>query len=299
MGLIQPLVSICLPIYNGEKFLQEALDSIKNQTYENIELIVSDDNSIDNSIEIINNFKKSVSFPVFIYSHNPCGIGANWNNCVINANGEYIKFVFQDDVILPTCIEKMVAAAILDAKTGIVYSKRDFLYDKNNSELQEWVNRYGNLHLGWKDLKIENLKPYEGSLFLKNDNLFEFPENKIGEPTAVLLKKEIFETIGYFSTTLKQTLDAEYWYRVLKKYKVTFIDEELIYFRLHESQATAVNSKNYLNENEQFQSSLYNSLFWFLSFKNQKQFFFKFNTFGKIIKKILGYSRRVKRKLNL
>ena len=59
MGLNRPLVSICLPIYNGEKFLQEALDSIKNQTYENIELIVSDDNSIDNSIEIINNFKKS------------------------------------------------------------------------------------------------------------------------------------------------------------------------------------------------------------------------------------------------
>ncbi len=100
------LVSICIPTYNGEKYLQEALDSVKAQTYKNIEVIISDDVSKDRTLEICERFKNEVNFPVYIYHHQPAGIGANWNNCIEKASGEYIQFLFQDDILHPICIEE-------------------------------------------------------------------------------------------------------------------------------------------------------------------------------------------------
>ena len=87
------LVSVCIPTYNGAPFLQEALDSVSQQTYRNIEVIISDDASNDKTLEIIQDFKAKASFPVSIYHHEPKGIGANWNNCIRKANGKFIKFL--------------------------------------------------------------------------------------------------------------------------------------------------------------------------------------------------------------
>lgn len=299
MGLNRPLVSICLPIYNGEKFLQEALDSIKNQTYENIELIVSDDNSIDNSIEIINNFKKSVIFPVYIFTHKPSGIGANWNNCIVNSNGEYIKFLFQDDTIESNCIEKMVKYAVKSNNIGLVYSKRNFIYNENDKKNIEWVKLYENLHLSWHKNNIVDGKINKGVDLLKDDSLLSFPENKIGEPTAVLLKKEVFDTVGYFSEVLKQTLDIEFWYRLMKHYDIIFIDAKLVSFRLHEMQTTSVNMNEKLNEEDLFLKSMYDNLFWKLSLSTKIKLFFKFHLIGRIPKKVFNLAKRIKRKLLL
>ena len=105
-----PLVSICIPIYNGEAFLAEALASVKTQTYPNLEVVVSDDRSSDASLALVEKFQQEVDLPVRIFTHEPQGIGANWNHCVAKAKGQYIKFLFQDDVLLPTCVEQMVEA---------------------------------------------------------------------------------------------------------------------------------------------------------------------------------------------
>jgi hypothetical protein len=193
----------------------------------------------------------------------------------------------------------MVKYAVKSNNIGLVYSKRNFIYNENDKKNIEWVKLYENLHLSWHKNNIVDGKINKGVDLLKDDSLLSFPENKIGEPTAVLLKKEVFDTVGYFSEVLKQTLDIEFWYRLMKHYDIIFIDAKLVSFRLHDSQATAINSKNYLNEHNQLRNSLYNSLFWYLSFKNKKDFFLKFNTFGKIVKKGLGFLLRIKRKLNL
>ena len=126
------LVSICIPTYNGEQFITEALNSAISQTYSNLEIVVSDDASNDATIEIIERFKKKTQIPISIYHHIPCGIGANWNNCVQNAKGEFIKFLFQDDILLPSCVEKMVQLAETKKTIGLVYCKRNFIYDKND-----------------------------------------------------------------------------------------------------------------------------------------------------------------------
>ena len=79
---MQPLVSILIPTHNGEAFLKEALESVNLQTYENCEVVISDDRSSDASLEIARKFLEVCRFETIIVSHEPKGIGENWNNCV-------------------------------------------------------------------------------------------------------------------------------------------------------------------------------------------------------------------------
>jgi len=294
----KPLVSICIPTYNGQKFITDAMDSAINQTYRPLEIVISDDASKDATLEIIKSFQNKTDIPIHIFAHKPSGIGANWNHSIKKSKGEYIKFLFQDDVLAPTCIEKMMEIAVTNKDVGMVYSKRDFLFDSADAKSIEWIQLYSNLHLSWKNNLIINRGVTKGTDLLKDENLLNFPENKIGEPTAVLLKKEVFEKVGYFSEVLKQTLDIEFWYRLIKKYDVVYIDEKLLSFRLHNNQATFINTKNELNESKFFYYSMYKKLFWYLCFKTQKKLFYEFNIFGKFIKRIFNIIFRLKRRIN-
>lgn len=295
----KPLVSICIPTYNGQKFIAEAMDAAIKQTYRPLEIVVSDDASKDATLEIIKSFQNKTDIPIHIFTHKPSGIGANWNNCIVNSNGEYIKFLFQDDTIESNCIEKMVKYAVKSNKIGLVYSKRNFIYNENDKKNIEWVKLYENLHLSWHKNNIVDGKINKGVVLLKDDSLLSFPENKIGEPTAVLLKKEVFDTVGYFSEVLKQTLDIEFWYRLMKHYDIIFIDAKLVSFRLHEMQTTSVNMNEKLNEEDLFLKSMYDNLFWKLSFSTKIKLFFKFHLIGRILKKVFNLAKRIKRKLLL
>ena len=95
------------------------LNSIKQNIYPNLEIIISDDNSTDESI----NFIKSCQLPnCKIFTHSRYGLVDNWNYCIKQAKGKYIKFLFQDDTIKPDCISKMVEIAEQDEQIGLVFS---------------------------------------------------------------------------------------------------------------------------------------------------------------------------------
>lgn len=258
----KPFVSICIPTYNGEKFLKETLESINAQTYNSIEVIISDDNSTDETLAVIKKVTEHWNLPVFIYSHSPSGIGANWNNCIKHANGKYIKFVFQDDLINPECIEEMVGVAEKDTEIGLVFCKRQVIGEIATN--QNWLQMYGDLTKYWVNLN----EIQDGTVLLKQSGFVNKPYNKIGEPSVVLLKKDIFNEIGYFSEQLKQSLDYEFWYRTMAKYKVGFVDRTLASFRMHSAQASFVNKnpKNYA-ENYYYHRSIRN-LAKYMSFKS-------------------------------
>ena len=262
---LNPLVSICIPTYNGEKYLKEALDSALNQTYANIEIIVSDDGSTDTTIDIITEYVKDSSIPVKLYNHQSKGIGANWNNCVRKSNGEYIKFLFQDDVLHPRCIDEMVKMAKLNEQIGLVYCKRAIIYSKNNINHNDWVAKYGSLHNKWNELNPMDEPIIDGKCYLKDYNLLKEPLNKIGEPTATLIAKKCFEEVGFFSDSMKQALDIEYWFRLMKAYKICFINKKLISFRLHNQQASFINKENDFSEVAMLLSTMYRNYFWLLN----------------------------------
>lgn len=279
------LVSICMPTYNGETFLEEALKSICDQTYKKIEVIVSDDQSNDNTVKIIEEFRIKVDFPVTIFKHQPKGIGANWNNCIKNANGEFIKFLFQDDVLFPTCIQEMVEVIKKDKNIGLVASKRKFLIEgKLNATLIDWIAEYKDLQINL-DLPELDINFLDKNLF-RDKGFLEVPQNIIGEPTAVLFRKSVLKKISGFREDLQQILDAEFYYRLLKYYKIAIINKDLVAFRIHPLQTTNVNRNKPIKDYNDYDRTLYVNFFWYLSLVQQKRLFFKFNIIGKIFRRL-------------
>lgn len=283
MFSIKPLVSICIPTYNGAKFIEEALNSAINQTYKNLEIIVSDDKSSDDTVLIIKDKLIDSKIPYYIYTHNPKGIGANWNHCVEKSNGHFIKFLFQDDVLRNDCIEKMVNLALKDDKVGLIYCKRTILYNINNIDHKKWIDHCGVLHKKWFKIKVQqgilDGRKYLSDLYLLNDS-----SNKIGEPTAVLIKKTYFEKTGPFNENLKQTLDIEYWYRLMKYCKVGFVDENLVSFRLHDDQASFVNVKNEIDEQHLLNKKFYKTIFWQLHPQKRWKLFKGYSWIGDFVR---------------
>jgi glycosyltransferase involved in cell wall biosynthesis len=229
-----PLVSVCVPTRNGALYLEEALLSIKNQTYPHLEVIVSDDSSTDRTVEIVEGFKKVFDKPIRLCHHSPNGIAANWNNATKNATGKYIKFLFQDDILYPSCIEKMVWAMESYPSVRLVASKRDFIFESNITAgaWEKLRDLQATLCLPNSQINLLNKK------FFSRRNFYSTPLNKIGEPSTVMYEKALVEEIGEFDTRLEQILDYEYWYRILKKHNVAILNESLVGFRVHENQAT-------------------------------------------------------------
>lgn len=103
----KPLVSIVMATYNGERFLQKQLESIKALTYDNFELIISDDGSTDDTLSIIERFKDSLNIALYKNEGNH-GATGNFENGLRHINGEYVAFCDQDDIWLPDHIEKLL-----------------------------------------------------------------------------------------------------------------------------------------------------------------------------------------------
>lgn len=275
-----PLVSICIPTYNGAQFIAEAMDSAIAQTYPNLEIVVSDDESSDSTLEIIETYKLKTSIPIHIYHHHPNGIGANWNHCIKKANGVYIKFLFQDDVLFPNCIEKMVVVFESHNNIAIVACKRQFIVETSflNENSDKWIATYGDLQKTLNFDIINGLMIIDHKLFGKQ-NFFESPLNKIGEPTTILFKKNLIDAIGYFREDLQQVLDYEFCYRVLKKQLIAIINEPLVKFRLHGKQTTVLNkaSNVYVKDYAIYEKIVFKNYYQFLSATMKKRLLRKYN----------------------
>ena len=281
--MTQHLVSICIPTYNGEKYLQEALGSVKSQTYKNIEVIISDDNSKDNTLKICQNFKDKANFPVYIYHHTPQGIGENWNHCIEKSNGNYIKFLFQDDTLEDKCVEIMMSYLIKN-NLEIVFCKRNIIANLNEENQNNvWIEKFGDLQKG---INLHFLDFYifkKKNLILLGDK-YKTSYNFLGEPVASLFSKKLYYKTGKFSNHLKQILDLEYWIRVLRNYPIGIINQKLISFRIHQEQTTSKNTLNKVNEEEIIDKFLYRFFLRFLNLKIKKNYIYcKYPIIKKII----------------
>lgn len=285
-----PLVSVCVPTYNGCQYIVEALQSIGHQTYKNLEVIVSDDASKDTTLHLVEAFKKEVDFPVHIIHHTPSGIGANWNNCLKNATGKYIKFLFQDDVMQPTCLEEMVQVLEQNPELALVASKREFILENemNTPEIIKWIQVYGDLqeHM---DLPEQDISILNKTIFC-SQTFYGSPLNKVGEPSVVMFRKSVIDHLGYFREDLKQILDYEYWYRILIKHPIAIINKPLVKFRLHAQQATHVNRNQAINDYRIYEQILYKDYRKYLHPNLRKRLYLKHHP-------LLVLKKRIKNKL--
>jgi glycosyltransferase involved in cell wall biosynthesis len=123
------LVSVPVVTYNAAAFVEETLESIFNQSYQNIELVVSDDCSKDNTVEIVQKWceqprvKARFSAITILTVPKNTGVSANCNRCIKASSAEWIKFIAGDDILLPNCIEENMKFVAFNTEAKIIFSQ--------------------------------------------------------------------------------------------------------------------------------------------------------------------------------
>lgn len=207
------LVSIIIPVYNGEKYLREAIDSALSQTYKNIEVIVVNDGSTDNSEEIAKSYGSRIRY----FKKENGGVSSALNMGLEKMRGYYFSWLSHDDLYYPEKIEKQVAyARKFDDKTivisnwTIINANGEFIEDK---------------HL---DSRLEKLP----TCFLA------FDRKTWLNGCAMLIPKAIFEEFGNFNEKLRSTQDYEMWFRISRKIQFKILPDCLLFSRAHKDQGS-------------------------------------------------------------
>lgn len=153
-----PLVSILIPVYNRERIVVRALESAINQTYKHIEIICVDNCSTDNTYSVLLEYaNRDQRIKVYRQSEN-LGPVRNWKTCLEKSTGDYIKFLWSDDIIHPNAIERMIQP-ILQKNVGFVYSCVDICLETQKTVLKKQY------HFG-KEGKYASKKFIEASVSL-------------------------------------------------------------------------------------------------------------------------------------
>lgn len=231
------LVSVLIPTYNpSPEFLTEALKSLEAQSFSSWTALVHDDCSDTDVKKIVEPFLASGKI-TFVRSDKRLGIGGNWNACLRASEGQYVAFLFQDDLWAPDYLASGVKTLEGNPTTGFV--SLEHLYKVEGmaemAPLYEAVRRY----------RVEKVNAgfHQGPALLKWWIERELTPNVIGEPSFVVMRREAVERMGSFLTDMPQFLDVEYWTRLLLGYDWFFLRGNFGSFRVHARGASASNQE--------------------------------------------------------
>lgn len=216
----KPIISIIMNCYNGEAFLNEAINSITKQTFENWELIFFDNNSIDKSEKIAKSFKDSRI--KYFKSDRLLNLYDARNLAVKKTNGDYISFLDTDDMWTKDKLEKQINFIKKNSNYKILYSNYYVL--KNNEK------------------KIMYKKELPSGFITQK--LLDF--YGIGINTA-FIDKSIFEQYN-FKKDLNIIGDFDFFIQTSKKFQIGYISDPLTFYRIHENSFTKKNYNMYINE---------------------------------------------------
>lgn len=230
-----PLVSIIVITYNSSKYVLETLESAKAQTYKNIELIVSDDCSTDNTAEICRKWievnKERFVRTELITSERNTGIAPNCNRGLFAAKGEWIKYIAGDDILLENCIKDFVAFINKTPDCKIVFGRhKTFLQNEN-------------LLFGITSKPLMHFTvPFEKQKILVYYQACPSPES--------FINKKILIDVGGYDENYKFIEDHPLWLKLVNKnIYFYFINVPVVIYRIHESSITSNLSKKLINTN--------------------------------------------------
>lgn len=212
-----PKVSVVIPVFNAEKYLESSIESILNQTEKDIEVIIINDGSTDTSLEILNALQKKDN-RIKIISQENKGVIKSLNEAILNSKGDYIARMDADDISFPHRIEKMLDYMEkhnldLCGSSAVTINERGEEIGKiTRPETKDEIMRFTILH-----------------------NPFIHP--------SVMFRRSIIEKVGLYKN-FKHAEDYELWTRIVFKYKVANIQEPLLYYRIHENQITKRKNKH-------------------------------------------------------
>ncbi|MCR5655691.1 MAG: glycosyltransferase [Lachnospiraceae bacterium] len=217
---VHDLVSVCIPAYNQEDTIQEAVRSALNQTYKNIEVVVIDDCSKDHTVAKIREINDDRVR--LIENENNLGMVANWNKAVMSAKGEYAIMLHGDDRLHPDSIRHKMEMFQKDKKVVLAFSATRIIDGAGKTIMER--------HAMKGDVIIN------GKRFAKKSY---HHRNMYGEPSNILFRTELVEKLGGFDDVTCYTTDWLMWMEISSYGKVGYVDEVLMDYRIDADNMTS------------------------------------------------------------
>ena len=217
-----PLVTVGVASYNNGHYVCETLESIRTQTYENLELIIVDDDSTDNSVQIIEQWLSNQPGlnALFIRHDNNRGVCAACNTILNNSKGKYLCIVGSDDVYMPEKITQQVEVfSKLQSDYAVVYSGM-YIIDKEGRGIGQ----------NEVDGQVPSYIPAEGNIFE-----LQLMYNRISAPSAMILTQAVRDVGGYDENLSFE--DWDIWLRLSKRFKFKFSEFISVKYRVLSSSA--------------------------------------------------------------
>ena len=202
------MISIVLPTYNRTKYLRQSIESVLAQTFQDWELIVVDDHSSDNTYGIVKEYTDNDKRVRYYRNEKHLMLPASLNRGFSLAKGEYLTWTSDDNLYKPEALSKLLQGFDSD-KIGLVFSKMDF------------INAKGRI-IG----QPRTIKSME-ELHYRNIVLASF-----------LYTREAYEKVGEYDTSKVLVEDFDYWIRLARHFSLSYVDESLYYYRVHEESLT-------------------------------------------------------------
>ena len=193
-------VSVIIPTYNRKHTLGRAIESIISQTIKPLEIIIVDDGSNDGTREWI---KEEYPFIKYLNQNNS-GVSASRNRGIFSANGNWIAFLDSDDEWIPEKLERQLS--ILSSDKEAVFCHTNEIWIRNGTRVNQ----------------MRKHQKYGGYIFEKCLDMCRI------SPSSSIIKKEVFDHIGYFDESLIVCEDYDLWLRIAAHYKILFLDQPLI-----------------------------------------------------------------------
>lgn len=214
-----PTVSVCIPSYNSAQFLPDAIDSALAQEFDDLEVIVSDDASSDETVEICGHYDDP-RFRAF-RSESRLGQAGNWNRCVELARGQYVILLHADDALLPGYLEGAVALLQANGDLGLVHCTA------------RHIDQAG------EPLCLQQL--FDGDRVDRKDKILRclLLDGCVINPAGVLVRREAFERAGRFTDRIVWGVDWHMWIRIALQGPVAFLAEPLALYRHHGHSGTS------------------------------------------------------------
>lgn len=220
-----PRVSVCIPTYKGAATLVAAIESVLAQTFTDLEVVVIDDNSPDDTAAVM----ARIGDPRVRYLRNSANLGpeGNWNRCLQEARGRYFKLLPHDDLLHPDCLARQVQ--VLEADTAqhlsLVFSAREVIGPDGRLLMVRGCPGVSEGRIAAAELVRACVR--------RGTNL-------IGEPGAVLLRRELAQRLERFDGQDGYVIDLDFWFRLLEHGDAYYLAQPLAAFRVSRSQWSVV-----------------------------------------------------------
>jgi glycosyltransferase involved in cell wall biosynthesis len=220
-SMTQPQITVALPVYNGEQYIAIAIKSVLAQTFSDFELLILDNCSTDNTLDIIRTFRDSRIRLIV----NPKNLGmiGNWNLAVSLATGKYIKILSHDDLLAPSCLAEQINGFLKYQNIGIVTCKKRII-NESGVVVMPGFGLFGFTRI------INGRRAIKKSM--------RAGRNIIGEPSVVLLDAKLLRASGDFEQP-QFTPDIKMWFKMLKGSNLLFLNKSLASYRISSSSTSS------------------------------------------------------------